>query len=230
MFDASQARLPVPQEARATAVAQLGVQNWRMAADSESSAETASVKCRLDGWRHARNYVAIGNLGEHIVGRLLTSLGYQLLGAQDDFLGMVPEVLNTPSTAKPEDFIAIDPQERLLTVNSKASVSPRACRLLQSGDLSTPQIGRRQRTIGYTTQRASLISPLDGDAYSQVVKVDLVNMKAQIFDIERDGRLSRVGAPHSIGASAAAVLHEFTGFIPPPNIADLTWPTGRDVG
>lgn len=165
--------------------------------------------------------MAIGNLGEHIAGRLLASLGYQILGAQDDFLGMVPDVLDTPTRAKPEDFIAIDAEQRLLTVNSKASVSPRACRLLQSGDLSKPQIGRLQRAIDYTTQRASLISPLDGDAYSQVVKVDLINMKAQIFDIEEDGRLNRHGSPHDIGAFAAAVLADFPDFIPPPNVADL---------
>lgn len=182
---------------------------------------STSVAGRLDGWRRAHNHVAIGNLGEHITGRLLASLGYQILGAQDDFLGMVPDVLGTPTNAKPEDFIAIDPDQRLLTVNSKASVSPHACRLLQSGDLSTPHIGRRQRAIDYTTQRASLISPLDGDAYSQVVKVDLINMKAQIFCIEDDGRLSRHGLPHDIGALATAVLAEFPDFIPPPNVADL---------
>ena len=192
-----------------------------MAIDSEGSHEAASVDGRLVGWRRSRNFVAIGNLGEHVAGRLLASLGYQILGAQDDFLGMVPEVLNTPTAAKPEDFIAIDPAQRLLTVNSKASVSPRTCRELPSGDLSTPQIGRRQRAIDYTTLRASLISPLDGEAFSQVVKVDLINMKAQIFDIGEDGRLTRVGAPHDIGGLAAAVLAEFPNFIPPPTVADL---------
>ncbi|WP_293004541.1 hypothetical protein [Mycobacterium sp.] len=152
---------------------------------SESSTEMASVHHRLYELRRKRNHVAVGNLGEHVAGRLLTSLGYQILAAQDDFLGMVPEILNTLTAAKPEDFVAIDPEQRLLTVNSKASVSPRVCRLLQSGDLSAPQIERRQRSVDYTTRRASLISPLDGDPYSQVVKVDLVHMKAQIFDICR---------------------------------------------
>jgi len=68
-----------------------------------------AIRTRIADWRHSRNNVAIGNLGEHVTGLLLVSLGYQLLGAQDDFLGMVPDVLDTPTTAKPEDFIAIDP-------------------------------------------------------------------------------------------------------------------------
>lgn len=80
---------------------------------------------------------------------------------------------------------------------------------------------RRQRAIDYTTQRASLISPQDGDAYSQVVKVDLINMKAQIFDIGDDSRLSRHGLPHDIRAFAAAVMAEYPGFIPPPTLAEL---------
>jgi hypothetical protein len=192
-----------------------------VAAHHQCLSHTPNISDRLHDWRRARNHVAIGNLGEHVTGRLLASLGYQILGAQDDFLGMVPDVLNTPTSAKPEDFIAIDPEQRLLTVNSKASVSPGVCRQLQSGDLSTPQIGRHQRALNYTTQRASLISPLDGEAFSQVVKVDLINMKAQIFDIGEDGRLNRRGSPHDIGALAAAVLAEFPDFIPPPNVDDL---------
>jgi hypothetical protein len=190
-------------------------------AHDQGLSHSTNISVRLGDWRRARNHVAIGNLGEHITGRLLASLGYQILGAQDDFLGMVPDVLDTPTNAKPEDFIAIDPEQQLVTVNSKAAASPRACRQLHSGDLSTPQIGGRQRAIDYTTQRASLISPLDGDAFSQVVKVDLINLKAQIFNIGADGRLTRHGSPHDIGALAVAVLAEFPDSIPPPNVADL---------
>ena len=193
-----------------------------MIPDPEHSPDSTTVRVRLNEWRRTRNHLAIGNLGEHISGRLLVSLGYEMFGAQDDFLGMVPDVLDTPTSAKPEDFIAIDPEGRLMTVNSKASISPRACRQLRSGDLSAPQIARRQRAMDYTTVRASLISPLDGDAFSQVVKVDLLNMKAQIFDIGEDGRLTCLGSPHDIAALAAAVLDEFPDFIPPPNVADLT--------
>lgn len=81
------------------------------------------------------------------------------MGAQDDFLGMVPEVLKTPTPAKPEDFIAVDPEGRLATVNSKASVSAASCRVTKTGDLSKPRIANHQRAVDYTTVRASLISP-----------------------------------------------------------------------
>lgn len=193
-----------------------------MTADSEPRPDAAAIGARLACWRRSRNYVAIGNLGEHVTGRLLASLGYQLLGAQDDFLGMVPDVLNVPTTAKPEDFIAVDPEERLVTVNSKASVSARSCRETKTGDLSKPRITSYQRAIDYTTLRANLISPLDGDAYSQVVKVDLLNMKAQVFEIGETRQLEPIGAPHDISASVAAVLTEFPDSIPPPNVGDLT--------
>lgn len=192
-----------------------------MTADPEPRPAAADVRARLVCWQRSRNYVAIGNLGEHVTGRLLASLGYQLLGAQDDFLGMVLDVLNAPATAKPEDFIAVDPGGRLVTVNSKASVSARSCRETKTGDLSKPRITRHQRAIDYTTLRASLISPLDGDAYSQVVKVDLINMKAQVFDIGDTGQLEPIGAPRDISASVAALLTEFPDSIPPPNVGDL---------
>jgi hypothetical protein len=195
--------------------------NQMMTADHQPQPDAAAIRARLAYWRRSRNYVAIGNLGEHVTGRLLASLGYQLLGAQDDFLGMVPDVLNAPATAQPEDFIAIDPEGRLLTVNSKASVSARSCRETKTGGLSRPRITRHQRAIAYTTLRASLISPLDGDAYSQVVKVDLLNMKAQVFDIGDAGQLEPIGAPHDISASVAALLSEFPDSIPPPNVGDL---------
>jgi hypothetical protein len=192
-----------------------------MTADPESRPDASAIRARLACWQRSRNYVAIGNLGEHVTGRLLASLGYQLLGARDDFLGMVPDVLNVPATAKPEDFIAIDPKERLVTVNSKASVSAQSCRETKTGNLSKPRITSYQRAIDYTTLRANLISPLDGDAYSQVVKVDLLNMKAQVFEIADTGQLEPIGAPHDISASVADVLTEFPGSIPPPNVADL---------
>lgn len=132
--------------------------------------DAAAIRARLACWRESRNYVAIGNLGEHATGRLLALLGYQLLGAQDNFLGMVPDVLKVPTTAKPEDFVAVDPERRLVTVNSKASVSRASCRVTKTGHLSKPRIAGHQRAVDYTTLRASLISPLDGDTYSQVVK------------------------------------------------------------
>jgi hypothetical protein len=195
--------------------------NELMTAYPEPRRATEDIRDRLVCWQQSRNYVAIGNLGEHVTGRLLASLGYQLLGAQDDFLGMVPDVLNVPATAKPEDFIAVDPEGRLVTVNSKASVSARSCREMKTGNLSKPRISSHQRAVNYTALRASLVSPLEGDAYSQVVKVDLLNMKAQVFDIDDTGQLEPLGAPHDISASVAALLTEFPDSIPPPNVGDL---------
>lgn len=195
--------------------------NQMMTADPEPGPAAADIRARLVCWQRSRNYVAIGNLGEHVTGRLLASLGYQLLGAQDDFLGMVPDVLNVSTTAKPEDFVAVDPEGRLVTVNSKASVSARSCRQTKTGDLSKPRITSYQRAVDYTTLRASLISPLDGDAGSQVVKIDLLNMKAQVFDIGDTGQLEPTGAPHDISTSVAALLAEFPDSIPPPNVGDL---------
>lgn len=192
-----------------------------MAVSPGSEPDAGALRARLARWQHARNWVAIGNLGEHVTGRLLVSLGYLLLGAQDDFLGMVPDVLGKRTATKPEDFVAVDPEGRLVTVNSKASVSVRSCRETRTGDLVAPQITRHQRAIAYTTVRASLVSPLDGDAYSQIVKVDLLHMKAQIFDIGDDGRLERVGAPHDIRTSVAELLTEFPDSVPPPNVGDL---------
>jgi hypothetical protein len=122
---------------------------------------------------------------------------------------MVPDVLDVPTNAKPEGFIAIDPDGRLMTVNSKASISARFCRITSSGDLTAPPIGGHQRAVDYSTLRANLISPLEGDVFAWVVKVDLVHMKAQIFDVAEDGRLTRVGPPCDVGADVVAVLGQF---------------------
>lgn len=176
---------------------------------------------RLTDWRKSRNHLAIGNLGEQITGRLLISLGYQLLGGQDDFVGMVPAVLGMSTKANPEDFVVVDPDGRLMTVNSKASMSPRTCRITRSGDLSKPRLERGQANIEYSTLRANLISPLGGDSFAQVVKVDLMHMKAQVFEVGDDRRLTRLDVPHDVAALAAEVLAEFADSMPPPNVWDL---------
>lgn len=174
---------------------------------------------RLAGWRQSRNWVAVGNLGEHVTLRLLESLDYQVLGTQDDYLGMVAAVLGEGVTAHPEDFIAIGPEGRLLTVNSKATASPRSCRITADGHLSTPRVMRKQTATEYSTFRANLVSPLEGDSYAEVVKVDLLNLKAQIFEIESDGRLSRVGVPMDVAALVAEILAEYPNSMPPPSTA-----------
>lgn len=175
---------------------------------------------RLERWRRARNWVAIGNLGEQVTLRLLDSLDYQVLGTQDNYLGMVPDVLGEGTSAHPEDFIAIDPEGRLMTVNSKASASRLSCRVTQDGNLTAaPRLGRGQASVLYSTQRANLVSPLDGDSYAQVVKVDLVNLKAQVFEIGEDERLTAVGLPCDVAHLVEEVLAEFPDSMPPPSVA-----------
>lgn len=177
----------------------------------------ADLSKRLETWRQSRNWVAIGNLGEHVTLRLLERLDYQVLGTQDDYLGMVAEVIGEGTTAHPEDFIAVDPDGRLVTVNSKATASPAACRMLTDGGLTFPRVPRRQRAMQYTTLRANLVSPLDGDAFAQIVKVDLLNQKAQIFEIAADGSLSRLEPSHDVADLLAALLAEHPDVLPPPS-------------
>lgn len=178
------------------------------------------VALRIASWRETRHFVALGNLGEHVALLLLEQLGYQVLGTQEDYLGMVPHVLGEGTTAHPEDFIAVDPEGRLLTINSKATASPDTCRLLRDGRLAKPRIARLQRTTDYSTQRAILVSPLEGDSYAQVVKIDLINLKAQVFDIDVEGGLTRVGPAHNITGLVKAVLAEHPDSMPPPTTMD----------
>lgn len=149
----------------------------------------ASLPDRVDGWLRTRNYVAAGNLGEQIAIRSMKSLGYDLLGGQDDFLGMVSEVLGDTTQDKPEDMIAIDPGGRLVTVNTKASLSARSCLIRGDGNLSFPRMSTAQRSVAYSTRRASLVSPLGGDSFAQIIKVDLRNLLAQVFEIDEGGRV-----------------------------------------
>lgn len=175
---------------------------------------------RLTRWVVARNYVAVGNLGEQITARLLRSLGYELLDGQDDFVGMVSEVLGESTSDNPEDMIAIDPHGRLITVNSKATISSQSCRIKRDGTLTNP-MGRGQNLIDYSTRRASLISPLDGDVFAQVVKVDLRHARAQIFEFADDGRLRGISGVFDVSALLAEVLAVYPDRMPPPNVWDL---------
>lgn len=171
---------------------------------------------RLTEWRRTRNWVAVGNLGEQVTLLLLELQGYQVLGTQDDYLGIVPDVLGDGATAHPEDFIAIDPEGRLMTVNSKATASPHSCRINWDGNLSAPRIPRKQRQVPYSTLRANLVSPLESDSYGQVVKVDLLNALAQIFEIGADGHLTRLGSPIDVGDLVTEVLRTHPHSMPPP--------------
>lgn len=177
---------------------------------------------RIAAWRRARKYVIIGNLGEHVCGRLLIRLDYQLLGGQDDFAGFIPDVVGEPTQMNAEDFIAVSPDgRRLMTVNSKASASPRSCRITKAGHLSRPRLARGQASVEYSTERANLCSPIDGQSFLQVVKVDLVHMLAQIFEVDERGHLSPTEGPHDVADLVTAVLREFPEEIPPPRAWDL---------
>jgi hypothetical protein len=177
---------------------------------------------RLEVWAAARNHVALGNVGEQVVARLLISLGYQLLGAQDDFLGMVGEVLNEATDDKPEDMIAIDQHGRLLTVNSKAStISWRSCKLTRSGNLSKPRMGPGQRRASYATRRASLVSALERNSFAQFVKVDLRHSLAQVFELGEDGQLVAASDIIDVSNLISQVLAQHAGEMPPPRVWEL---------
>jgi len=183
--------------------------------------EGQRMPAQLNQWADARNYVAVGNLGEQIMARLLSSLGYQLLGAQDDLVGMVSEVLGEATRDNPEDMIAIDPQGRLVTVNSKAAISRRSCRIKRDGNLTNPRMGRGQNRVEYSTRRANLISFLEGDSFAQVVKVDLRNSLAQIFEIADDGKLDSVSEVVDVNELVVEILAAHPDHMPPPNAWDF---------
>lgn len=178
-------------------------------------------RSRVDAWRLARDFVAIGNLGEHVTARVLVDLSYQILATQDDLVGGVANILDRPATENPEDFIVIDPAGRLITVNSKASVSTRTCRLTSDGDLIPPSL-RGQGDVAYYSMRAGLISPLDhAETHGQVVKVDLIHAKAQVFEIGDDGKLTRCSPPIDVAEIVETILDEHTGRVPPPRSENL---------
>jgi hypothetical protein len=181
---------------------------------------SASQLARIDSWANQKDFVAIGNLGEQVTIRLLVEAGYQVLATQDDLVGGVANILDRPASENPEDFVVIDPQGRLLTVNSKATVSARSSRFARDGNLKAPAM-RRQGAIDYYSLRAGLISPLDGAfTHGQVMKVDLVHLKAQLFEIEDDGRLSPVDRPRDIDNIVEEVLGAHPGRVPPPSSGD----------
>jgi len=175
---------------------------------------------RIDAWFAARDFVAIGNLGEQVAVRLLVESDYQVLATQDDLMGGVANILDRPANENPEDFIVIDPDGRLLTVNSKAAVSVRSCRITAEGNLKPPAM-RKQSDVEYYSLRAGLISPLNGaQTHGQVVKVDLLHLKAQFFEIEDDGRLTAIARPADVADHVTGVLDEYSARVPPPQSED----------
>lgn len=179
-----------------------------------------SARIRLCQWKACGNFVSIGNLGEQITLTLLRSWGYEVLATQDDLLGGVSNIFEEFTRIQPEDFIAIDVRGRLVTVNSKATISKRTCRLTTSETLTPPRM-RGQSSLSYYSSRANLIDSLDGGlSFGQVVKVDLMNLKAQLFEILDDGRLSASGRAVDVVDHVHRVMAIHPGNIPAPSAHD----------
>lgn len=157
---------------------------------------------RLQGWVEARDYMSLGNLGEHVTARLLDHLGYQVLACQSDLdCGLEGE-----PGAHPEDLLCIAPDFRLTTVNSKVAVGAGSCRLTRNGNLTAPRMGRGQRWISYYSRRAGMFQELNGDSFGLVVKVDLRHLKAQLFELSDTGRLIRSGPLQDVAGLVTDIL------------------------
>ncbi len=188
-----------------------------------SLATETAINDRIEAWRIARNTVAIGNLGEQVAMRALARSGYEVLVSQDDLKGAVPGIVGKPTRMNPEDFVAVTPDNRFTSLNVKATASESTSTITPSGDLSTPSMSKGQNLEQYYSTRAEFLSPLEGGkAFGQVMKVDLINKQAQVFEISETGRLSAVGKPIDVLADIAAVcaLYRDTMAAPVgPNVA-----------
>ena len=170
---------------------------------------------RIEDWRRARNMVAIGNLGEQVAIRVLSRWGYHVLATQEDLRGGVENILEMPTRMNPEDFVCVTPEGRMVTVNSKATVSPRASGTDRDGNLLPPRITKGKNAVEYTTVRGGLPSPVDGEVDGQVLKVDLVLMRAQLFAFDDAGRLYADGPVEDIADDVQTVLRRYPDGPPP---------------
>jgi hypothetical protein len=187
-----------------------------MASDEQSS------RGRIALWHRQRNTVAIGNLGEQITLRVLHRAGYHIVATQEDLRSGIANILGIETRINAEDFVCVTPDDRLVTVNSKAAVSRRTTGLDRAGNLKRPRIPKSQATATYTTLRAGLISPVEGDVDGQLLKVDLALMLAQLFDIGVDGRPSARPGSEDVTDDVIAVLKRFPDLPPaPPSAFDV---------
>jgi hypothetical protein len=178
------------------------------------------LDARIKEWHRTGNKVAAGNLGEQIALRVLESAGYTVTATQAELDGAVPAITgDLTSRMKAEDFVAFDRDGRYMTVNAKARMTGGG--LLRDGSLAAPRISGKQRAVDYSTTRAGLVSPLDGESFGQVVAVDLISKMAQIFEIGEDGSLTRVSEPVPIFPEALDIATKYPGpGMPPPGAED----------
>jgi hypothetical protein len=176
-----------------------------------------ALKARLEEVR-ATSSTAVGDLGEQVTVAVLEQFGYTIDATQADLKAAVPGILGPGHKEQPEDIIATTSDNRYTTVNSKATMSPNQCRILADGNLSAPPMSKGQNTEDYYTTRAGLLSPLDdgGVPFGQVMKVDLINLKAQLFDISPTGQLSPIDKPIDIMTDVAAIFSANPGTVYAP--------------
>lgn len=191
----------------------------------------AAVDARWKSWRRDANYVAIGNLGEQVALRALTRMGYEVLVTQDDLKGAVSDIVGRVTRMNPEDLIAVDPNGRYVTVNVKTTASESTSGMTPTGDLSKPRMSKGQNLEQYYSTRAELLSSLEGGtAFGQVVKVDLVHKLAQVFDVEGNGQLSRVGNPVRVLEDIVLVCDQNPDVMPPPTGPSIAAQRGHGDG
>lgn len=198
---------------------------WPSSSDRGAPRTTAAVDGRIRAWRTSGDTVALGNLAEHVSLRLLPRLGYEVLVVQRDLQGAVPDIVGHSTRSNPEDFVVITPDGRLATVNSKAAYASGSARLTANGNLSAPRMGRRQREVEYSTSRATLLSPLCGDSFAQVLKIDLVHKLAQVFEIEENRRLTPVDRPVDVWGDILEICRQY-----PTRIAAPIGPNSAEEG
>ncbi|WP_447707733.1 hypothetical protein [Mycobacterium sp. C31M] len=146
---------------------------------------------------------------------MLSRWGYHVLAAQEDLRGCVENILEMPTRMNPEDFVCVAPDRRLVTVNSKATVSPRASGTDRDGNLVRPRIAKGQNAVEYTTVRGGLSSPVDGEVDGQVLKVDLLLMRAQLFEFDDTGQLHAREPVEDIADDVQTILRRYPAGPPP---------------
>lgn len=184
-----------------------------------------ALDARIEKWRRAGNTVAAGNLGEQIALLVLEKARYTVTATQAELDAAIPAIIGDPTTKMhSEDFTAFDEDGRYMTVNAKARMTEGGT--LKDGNLAAPRISAKQRAVAYSRIRAGLPTPIDGDPFGQVVAIDLLSKTAQIFEIEEDGSLTRIGEPVSVLQDALEIAARFP--TPMCFLLDMKMPRDND--